>query len=120
MLYLKVNISLCLINVTGNYLVCSIADTEHESIVDDAVSVAPSSSMMDFDAASTRASSELDVNQSIYISDDDGDDAEAKIIKEAEKKISNVIVYSSIEILISSISRESKKKGLAFCCVRLL
>jgi hypothetical protein len=43
--------------------------------------------MMDMDPSSTRASSEIDLNQ-IYISDDDGDSTETKIIKEAEQKIS--------------------------------
>ena len=43
--------------------------------------------MMDMDPSSTRASSEIDLNQ-INISDDDGDSTKTKIIKEAEQKIS--------------------------------
>ena len=57
-----------------------IADTEPEKVGDDGASVASSSSMMDMDPPSTRASSEIDFNQSaIYISDDD-DDSEEKIV----------------------------------------
>lgn len=76
------------IRVTGINLLLFIADTEPEKVVDDGASIAPSSSMMDIDPSSTRASSEIELNESIYISDDDGDSTEARIIKEAEKKIS--------------------------------
>jgi hypothetical protein len=46
------------------------------------------SSVMDIDHSSTQASSEVDTNRFISISDDDEDTKEEKIVKEAEKKIS--------------------------------
>ena len=45
--------------------------------------------MMDIDAASSRASSMVDINMPLTISSDD-EDSEEKIIKETENKISTV------------------------------
>jgi hypothetical protein len=73
-------------------LPCYICIADDEAIkVDDAFTSTRASSVMDIDPTSTQASSEMDTNQFISISDDNDDNNDAKeekIIKEAEKKIS--------------------------------
>lgn len=108
------------------------------------------SSIVDMDIddhPSPRASSEMDINPLIEISDDDEDSKEAKIIKEMENKISTQFRYSLIQKLTYLLSaeiiqkktwrsvvyafykerpkvvRKNNKKGvrttyLEFCCVK--
>jgi len=87
-----------------------IADTEPKKVIDDGASIAPSSSMMDMDPPSTRASSEIDLNQSIYISDDDDNNTEAKIINEAEKKISRLLDAHQFKYLSLLTANNLKRK----------
>jgi hypothetical protein len=55
--------------------------------------------MMNIDAVSSRASSEMDINMPIPISSED-DDTEEKIIKEAENKISRSSAGSPFDGLL--------------------
>lgn len=71
----------------------SIAETEPPEKVDDDASIrlasTRASSMMNIDPPSTRASSEVDIHQPNFLSDDDDDDdIEAEVIRKANKKIS--------------------------------
>ena len=83
------NVSLLLIyqNLPFNLLV---ADTEPDGASDIYASFIVN---MDIDPSSPHASSEMDINQPISISDDDEDSKEAKIIKEMEKKINTKFRY---------------------------
>ncbi len=89
-----------------------IADTEAENINDDGASIAPSSSMMDIDPSSTRASSEINLNESIYVSDDDSDSTEAKIIKDAEKKISMLLNTHQLHKYLYLLSADNLKRKI--------
>jgi len=69
----------------------SIAETEPKKVDDDAsvgLTSTHASSVMNINPPSTRASSEVDIHQSISLSDGDDDAIEAEIIQKANKKIS--------------------------------
>ena len=51
---------------------------------------------MDVDHASAQALSEMDLDQSISISNDDNEAKEAKIVKETERKISKAMFTCSL------------------------
>jgi len=70
-----------------------VADTEPDGASD---IYASSIVNMDIDSSSPHASSEMDINQPISISDDNEDSKKAKFIKEMEKKISTKFRYSLI------------------------
>jgi len=67
--------------------------------------------MMNIDAVSSCALSEMDINMPIPISSED-DDTEEKIIKEAENKISRSSASSPFDGLLFFFSAESLQKRL--------
>ena len=79
-----------------------------------------SSSMMDIDAVSSRASSVMDINMPIPISSED-DNTEEKIIQEAEDKISRSSASSPFDgLLFFFFSRKSAEETLAIRCICIL